>query len=737
MRKVYFLLVVLVVALGFMPVCQGALNVGDKVSFTLLQLTDVHHFAIGTDPSALYGTGSSTQLGGYARAATVIKRVQAENPNNILVDSGDFLMGTVFDWTIYQGPAAMKFMNELNFNATTLGNHEFDYGITNLSTIIQTAKDAGFNVPILSSNMIPDPVKYPAQQGLSDFMASGVIKENLVITLANGLKVGLLGILGNHAANDAPNASNLKFENDLSAPTSSGTTYIQGKVDYLRNNLGVDIVIAVSHSGIHVDADGHASGDDVTLAKMVTGIDIIASGHDHQITETVVLENNTRIICAGKYSQNLAQLDVNVEIGKGITSTTLTNNMLTADIAIDEPIQTNLINPLIAGIDATLLERTGIHSVNDIIVTTNSDNLVIAGSSVETGMGNLLSDSARYLMKNSSVPVVAATPSGPIRTGYTKEQQISFADIYRTVPLGWSPATDQNPFIPGYPMIKVYLTGEELYNLCQLAAYVSASKDKVFLSNLPAWDKVYTAVGANLNKIAADLSGGAPGDIQAYNKYVLNYVAKEDVISDMGKLAQIAFSLFNASTGTVSDACKAAATVYTGAASTASTASTLCKMFPAVAPTISTDFFLNFSGMQYTHEGMRRLYQVDNVKLYSPYDVKCSGAVTPVDKTMLYACVIDYYAIDMLYTPFFKTATTLLQIPIKPKDETGTPLDGTAESILRCRVDADPTIPGIQEVTEWEAYLRYLQSDQFPNHVITDADYGKATMNRVINKSDF
>ncbi|OQY13776.1 MAG: hypothetical protein B6I31_00505, partial [Desulfobacteraceae bacterium 4572_19] len=108
-------------ALGFMPVCQGALNVGDKASFTLIQLTDVHHFAIGTGPSASYGTGSSDQLGGYARAATVIKRIQAENPNNILVDSGDFLMGTVYDWSLYQGAAGMKFMNTLNFDATTLG----------------------------------------------------------------------------------------------------------------------------------------------------------------------------------------------------------------------------------------------------------------------------------------------------------------------------------------------------------------------------------------------------------------------------------------------------------------------------------------------------------------------------------------------------------------------------------------------------------------------------------------
>jgi len=732
MKKVYFLLVVLVVALGFMPVCQAELNVGDKVSFTLIQLTDVHHFAIGTGPSALYGTDSSDQLGGYARAATVIKRLQAENPNNILVDSGDFLMGTIYDWTIYRGAAALRFMDELNFNATTLGNHEFDYGVSNLSKIIQAAKDTGFSVPILSSNMILN-VSNPAEAALDAYRTSGTIKENLVLTMANGLKVGLLGIMGKGAQADAPNSAPIVFKNDLT--NAEDVAYIQGKVDYLRNNLGVDVVIAVSHSGIAIDADGVASGDDVTLAKTISGIDIIASGHHHQITETIVLENNTRIICAGKYSQNVAQLDVDVEIGKGVTSATLTNHMLKADTVIDEAIQTNLMDPLAADIDATLLSLTGFHSAKDIIVKVDTDNLNTFDVAFPTGMGNLLSDAVRYLVKDSSTPVIAAVSTGVIRNVYTKGQEVSFGDVYRTFPLGWSPATDQNPFVAGYPMIKAYLTGQELYNFAQIAAYVTATTDKQFMANLPTWEKVYTAVATNINKIAADLSSGTPGNINTYNKYVLYYVAKKDTLSDMGQLAHLAAAAFNASAGTVSDACKAAADVYTSAATTASNGALLSSLFPSLASSLSPGYYFNFSGLQFTHEGMRRLYNIDSVSLYSQYDVKCSGVTTPLDKTTLYPIVVDYYTIDMFNTPFIKLATGALGIQVIFKDASGNPLTD-AEGFLSARIDDDPTTPGIQEITEWEAYLRYLQSDQFPNRVITDADYGKATLTRVIDKSD-
>lgn len=485
------------------------LSDGETVSFTMLQTTDVHHRSSGTGSSITYspgdgmdnsGPGGSDQTqGGYARLTAKIAQLRlasmGEGIPSLLVDSGDFLMGTVYDFTLGEMPAAFYFMEFMEYDAITLGNHEFDYGPAGLAMILNNAlgeDGSGFTVPIIATNMKTDGVDGTDDDGIEAFVAAGVIRDLMIKTLDNGLKVGIIGLLGNTAENDAPLAPPVTFDHDYE--------FIQQQVDYLKNEMGAHIVVALSHSGI-TDPDGIPGGDDVLMAQNVNGIDIIASGHEHQMTDSVVVENGTRIICAGNYGKNLSQLDITVEIGTGVTDAMLTNHDID-DATAGDPSMDYMMEMIDAGIDEVLVSQLGLE-MNTVIAGSGSDNLIKPYGGAESGMGNLVADSLRYMLggMDGGIGIVA---SGVVRNSFDLGQQVSFADMYSVLPLGMTlDPTQQN--VPGYPLMQVFLTGDHLKNMCQLNAYVTASQDSDFLAMLSgSGDPALVGLAFALSNLQAD-----------------------------------------------------------------------------------------------------------------------------------------------------------------------------------------------------------------------------------------
>lgn len=493
MRKTVLPFAVFLVFLLSMMSCSSsddtdlALKDGDTVQFTLLQTTDVHHHVVGTGPSASYATENDTTKGGYSRIASKILAIRAQNDAakipTVLVDSGDYFMGTVYDMSLGKSPAALNYFESMDYDAITIGNHELDYGPTPLAGFFNLAIGAGpvsrFNVPVIASNMVTsDDAEDTGDDGLEALKSSGVIKDSLIKTLDNGLKVGIIGLLGKSAASDAPVKAPLTFTNDLS--DNAVVQAIQAKVDAVRA-AGAHVVIALSHSGI-TDPDGTPGGDDVTLAQKVTGIDIIASGHNHEMTGDVVTVGNTKIICAGRYGENLARLDVAVTIG-GAINVELTNYPIDSDVAIFGVMQMFLVGALDSAINQALAAG-GLPAVNDIVAGTNSANMPIPEGPGETGIGNLCADSLRYLLGNTAATyTLGIVPNGVIRNGYALGQQISFADIYNTLPLGMT-LDPANQNIPGYPLVLIHLDPASIRNLCQLAAYTILANNDAAMAQL-------------------------------------------------------------------------------------------------------------------------------------------------------------------------------------------------------------------------------------------------------------
>ena len=103
----------------------------DEVVITILHTNDTHS---QIDP--LPANDKNAGKGGIARRATLVKRIRKENPNTLLIDAGDVLQGTPY-FNFYRGEVEYKAMSAIGYDASTLGNHEFDNGIEALAAALQ------------------------------------------------------------------------------------------------------------------------------------------------------------------------------------------------------------------------------------------------------------------------------------------------------------------------------------------------------------------------------------------------------------------------------------------------------------------------------------------------------------------------------------------------------------------------------------------------------------------------
>jgi len=433
-----------------------------NVTVTILQTSDVHHHASGYGPFTDYtplDMDGDTVKGGYARLAALINAIRAEQDRRcmptLLFDSGDFLMGTVYDLSA-QDPAALKFFQVMRYDAVTLGNHEFDWSPSGLALLLSNAAANGFTVPVVATNTV-----IPDDSPLKGLVDAGIIVKTKVITHPCGVKVGIIGLMGPDADSKAPVAKPVSFNHDY--------TFIQQQVDYLRKHEKVKVVIALSHGG--VDTDG--TGDDAELARNVRGIDIIASGHYHTATHTpvVVGPSSTIVFSPGEYGKYLSRLDVtyNVFTRKLVDyrfSLIPVDDATPGDAQVDA-----LVKAYDANISAVLAGK-GLPRLDDPVSSTTFP-LETAPCTV-TGLGALAADSLRAVA-NALAPLNGGDPfdvsivaSGVIRDEIFpgKTGVVTFADMYNVLPLGISPY-DQS--VPGYPLMSVYATGEDIYTICEVS----------------------------------------------------------------------------------------------------------------------------------------------------------------------------------------------------------------------------------------------------------------------------
>ena len=251
---------------------------------TILHTNDVHsHIEPFNDNHAKF-----PNKGGVSRSSTIIESIRSSNPNTLLLDAGDIFQGTPY-FNYYGGEIEFKLMSMLNYDAATIGNHDFDNGIEGLYAQLPNAK-----FQFISSN-------YDFKNTIMDSHAKPYMIFN-----KSGIKIGVFG-LGIELKGLVNN--NLYKETKYLDPIEM----TQEMTKILKEKEKCDLIICLSHLG-HYYKNNSKKISDVTLAKSTKNIDLIIGGHTHTFLDRPEIVTNidqekviiNQVGCFGLY---LGQID--------------------------------------------------------------------------------------------------------------------------------------------------------------------------------------------------------------------------------------------------------------------------------------------------------------------------------------------------------------------------------------------------------------------------------------------
>lgn len=243
--------------LGFALSSVFTVDAQDNKQLIILQTSDVHSRLepINQQGDRNYGEG------GFVRRATFLERFRKEHQNVVLFDCGDFSQGTPY-YNMFGGEVEVKLMNVMGYDAMTIGNHEFDFGLDNMARLFRMA-----DFPVVCANY-----------DLEATVLKDIVKPYVILE-RDGLKIGVFGL-------------GIEPEGMIQAKNCEGVIYkdpirVSNEVAALLKAKGCDLVVCLSHLGIQMDE---------RLIAKTRQIDVVLGGHSH----TFMKEPKTYLNMDGK-----------------------------------------------------------------------------------------------------------------------------------------------------------------------------------------------------------------------------------------------------------------------------------------------------------------------------------------------------------------------------------------------------------------------------------------------------
>ena len=354
-------------------ICLTATAQAGQSVIRILHINDFHGFAELYKPY-----GSDEMLGGISFLAAEAERLRKEKPT-LLLAAGDMIQGA--NWAnMFLGESVIELMNEMQFDAMALGNHEFDFGTDVLKKRLSEAR-----FPVLAANV----------EGL-DMVKPFTVRE------INGVKIAVIGVV----TEDAPvsthprNVVGLKFDPPADV--------VQKYVEILRDKA--DIIIVLSHIGHSADRE---------LARKVPGLAAIVGGHSHTKVLAPVMVGDTAIVQAWEHGKALGVLDLTLE-GRKIIKTEgrlveIKPKGGTSNAAVNA-----IVEKYRKKVDAVLDETIG-----EALADLDGENVRLQ----ETNLGDLIAD----ILKNAAHADAAIIGGGSIRTSI-KKGEIKIKHVYSVSP---------------------------------------------------------------------------------------------------------------------------------------------------------------------------------------------------------------------------------------------------------------------------------------------------------------
>ena len=448
---------------------------------TILFTHDLHsHFL----PQPAEDGGES---GGYARLKTAIDRERATYPDALLLDGGDFSIGSLVQ-TLYTTEAAeLRTMGALGYDAATLGNHEFDHTGVGFARMLNAAADSGDPLPaLLEANYRPS-ADNPDKDFIQQAMDHYGVQETMLLE-RGGITYGIFGLMGVDSDDCAPTSGFALEDAAQSAERCVASLKEQG----------AELIICLSHSGTNGEAK---LSEDEKLAKAVDGIDVIISGHTHTTLTEPIVVNGTYIVSCGPYCRNLGSITLRkYEDG---SKELLDYHLTPIDETLpDDPDIAAMVETWKNKVGDTYLSRYGL-TYDEVLTTTSFDlDTPVSGVQENNGLGSLVADAFRWAARTLTAEpyeghTVAVTADGvlraPLRTG-----EITTSQAFDVLSMGVGADGTS-----GFPLVAVYLTGKELKSVAEVDAsatpimpvaqlYVSGARYS-FNTNRMFFNRVYNA----------------------------------------------------------------------------------------------------------------------------------------------------------------------------------------------------------------------------------------------------
>ena len=380
-----------------------------------------------------------SEAGGYARLKTVIDREREQHPDALLLDGGDFSIGTLFQ-TLYTTQAAeLRTMGAMGYDATVMGNHEFDHKGTGFAQMLNAAVESGETVPAMVCANYKPAADNPDWDFIRQAMDHYGVQETQLIE-RGGVTYGIFGIVGVDSNDCAP---------------SSG--------------FAPEFIICLSHSG--TDSDAEKSEDEI-LAKNVPGIDVIVSGHTHTKLDEPIVVNDTYIVSSDQYSEYLGSITLERISGGSLR---LADYRL---IPIDQTIEddstiADMVEEWKTMVGEEYLDRYGM--TYDQVLTTTDFDMTTPKSGVQenNSLGMLVSDSFQWAMENLAADdgylghTITVTADGVLRASLRKGE-ITVSEAFDVLSMGVG-----EDGTSGFPLVAVYLTGKEIKAAMEVDASVT------------------------------------------------------------------------------------------------------------------------------------------------------------------------------------------------------------------------------------------------------------------------
>ena len=473
------------------------------------------------------------EYGGYARLMTQIRAQREKYPDAILVDGGDFSMGSLFQTAYPTSAIELRMMGAMGYDATTFGNHEFDYLPKGFASMLNAAVASGDPVPaIVESNYRP-PVE--GENGFNE--DSALVREALgnygvedyMILERGGIYYVLFGLFGFDSDDCAPNSGMV-----MADPAETAQAVVDAATAECVEKYGVEpLVVALSHSGT-----SGGQGEDYELAQAVSGIHLIVSGHTHTTLQEPIQVNNTWIVSAGEYGKYLGV--VNMEYSTDGTAALTGYELIPIDENVEEdPEIAALVEHFKIAVEEDYLSNYGM--AFDQVLTNNPYKFEtvkeVKRTQHESTLGNVFSDAYKWAVEQAAGENVdlALTATGVIRESIPLGE-VTVSDIFNAASLGVGTEGE---------LLSIWVTGTDLMSILEVDASVTPlmNSAQLFSSGV---EYSYNTNRMIFNKVDYAMLRKNDGSLEAIDPEKLYHVVCGTYMGQMlGNVEETSFGLIS------------------------------------------------------------------------------------------------------------------------------------------------------------------------------------------------